>query len=74
MGISFFCDGANIIKIDELFTSIGLIVSTKIILCEYYQKLKPHIMDLSKIELRQHCSKVIGVKDYRGDILFEKNI
>jgi len=77
MSVSVYSAGININKIDELFSSIGLIAPVKTRLYEHYQKLKPHIMDLSKIELKknriEHSSKVRSMKDCRGDILFEKN-
>ena len=53
MSVSIYSAGVNINKIDELFASIGLITPVKTRLCECYQKLKPHIMDLSKIELKK---------------------
>ena len=77
MSASIFSAGININKIGELFTSIGLIAPVKTRLCEYYQKLKPRIMDLPKNELKinriEHSSKVRSMKDYRGDLVFEKN-
>ena len=38
---------------DQLLTSVGLIVHVRTKSHENYQKLKPHIMHLSKIELKK---------------------
>ena len=49
MSIDTFNVGMSINKMDQLFTSIGLINPTRTKLYENYQKLKSHIIDLSKI-------------------------
>ena len=55
MSIATFNAGANIDKMDQLFTSVGLIAPAPTKLHENYQKLKLHIKDLFQniIEERQ---------------------
>ena len=71
-----FAAGINTNKVNYLFSSIGIIAPTKK-LHQNYQKLKPFIMDMSKIKLKKnridHYSVIMSKKDYSGDILFEKN-
>ena len=78
MSISVFTVGTNTNKIDDLFSSVGLIFPAKTKLGENYQKLKPFIMDMSKIELKKnrinYCRIIRSEKDYSGDILFENKI
>ena len=70
-----FADGTNK-ENRRIFTSVGLIAHVKSKLCENYQKLKPFVMDLSKIELRknriENCSTVRLMKVYSADLKFEK--
>ena len=48
MSVSIFTAGISTSKIDEFFTSAGLIAPVKSKFCGNYQKLKPFIMDLSE--------------------------
>ena len=77
MSVSVFSAGINVNKIDEILASVGSITPAMNRSHEHYQKLKRLVVDLSKIELKknrtEHCSKVRGMKDCRGDIVFEKN-
>ena len=77
MSVSMFAAGINTNKVDDLFTSIGLIAPVKKKLHKNYQKLKSFIMDLSKIQLKNdriyRMSIVRYMKNYYGDNVFEKN-
>ena len=61
VSVSVFKSGVNINKIDELFVSTVLIAPVKTKWHENYQKIKPFIMDLSRVEIRtkkSYCSRV----------------
>ena len=77
ISVSVFAAGISMNKIDDFFTSVGLIAPVKSKLHENYQKLKPFTMDLSKLELIkqriENYSAVRLMKVHSGNLKFETN-
>ena len=76
MIVSIFSVDMSTSKIDDFFTSVGLISPVKSKACENYQKLKQFVMDLSEIKSRKnridYCSVVRSMKSYSGNLMVEK--
>ena len=62
MSVGTFNTGIEINKINKLFTSVRLIFPVKKKLCENYQKLKPLIIYLAKIELKKTYRSLLNSK------------
>ena len=62
MSVGTFNTGIEINKINKLFTYVILISPVKKKLCENYQKLKPLIIYLAKIELKKTYRSLLNSK------------